>query len=179
MCVWYPLQIQGVHPGGRLCPRLNMHPLVPPRGEKESAAPWWVLPPEKCTFLSCENRVQCRYNAVSFLQNPNRHPIAHQWGQALGCLCENRFWFMFCLNCCSGVCYIMIRDRLIMTKDYTKKNTTAWHIYETGKISFRGVDLNCSSRVTFRYMQALWCFREYNSRWLQAIGHTEDWICWR
>ena len=31
--------------------------------------------------------VQCSYNAVNFPPNPhNRHPIAHPWGQGMGCL---------------------------------------------------------------------------------------------
>ena len=34
--------------------------------------------------------VQCRYNAVNFLENPhNRHPIARPWGRGMGCL----LWF--------------------------------------------------------------------------------------
>ena len=34
--------------------------------------------------------VQCRYNAVNFLENPhNRHPISRPWGRGMGCL----LWF--------------------------------------------------------------------------------------
>ena len=34
-----------------------------------------------------QTKMWCHFNMVNFLQNPhNRHPIAHPWGQDMGCL---------------------------------------------------------------------------------------------
>ena len=43
---------------------------------------------EPCQTIAINaDTVQCRYNAVNFLQNPhNRHPIARPWGRDMGCL---------------------------------------------------------------------------------------------
>ena len=49
---------------------------------------------------------RCRYITVKFFTNPhNRHPIARLWGRYVGCFCERKFWFMFCLCYCSADIY--------------------------------------------------------------------------
>ena len=61
------------------------------------------VPPKECKVvimatvdcLVIGSTVQYRYNAVNFLPNPhNRHPIAHPWGWAMGCL----LWFWYQIN---------------------------------------------------------------------------------
>ena len=57
-------------------------------------------------------RIQCgavARQSVNFLQNPHyRHPIAHLWGQGMGCLCEFKVWFSYCCYYCRASCNIMI-----------------------------------------------------------------------
>ena len=64
--------------------------------------------------------VQCRYNAVNFLTDTgihNRHPIAHLWGQGMGCLLVQalinvllwslQWWIMiYALSCIMAPCTV-------------------------------------------------------------------------
>ena len=46
-----------------------------------------------------------------WMVNPNtqfRHPIAHQLGRVMGCLCKFKFWSVFNLGHCNVVCNILL-----------------------------------------------------------------------
>ena len=66
-----------------------------------------------------------------WMVNPNthfRHPIAHQLGRVMGCLCKFKFWSVFNLGHCNVVCNI-----LLFKKIHTSNGT--WCIGIKGEMS--------------------------------------------
>ena len=61
------------------------------------------------TIPTIKNSVRCRYNTVSFLQNPhNRRLLALLWGRSMGGFCDFEIWFVFCCCHCTSIGNLMI-----------------------------------------------------------------------
>ena len=87
--------------------------------------------------------MQCHYNMVSFLQNPdNRHPIARPWGWGMGCL----LWILIPIYVLPQLLECCMRYPVVLDRVTTALNCTRLYLDRTQR------DIIFTISITFIHM---------------------------